>query len=147
MGPGAMASSGTEGGTPVDSASSDAITRGLRVRVHSAYVPERSRPAASYFFFAYRVQITNEGPIAVKLLSRHWFITDGDGNREEVRGPGVVGEQPFLEPNDTFTYTSACPLHTRTGTMNGLFQMLDINGERFDAEVAPFGLIFPGGPD
>ena len=131
----------------MDQSSSDAFTHGIRVRVHSAYVPERSKPAASYFFFAYRVQITNEGAIAVKLLSRHWFITDGDGNREEVRGPGVVGEQPFLEPDDTFTYTSACPLHTRSGTMSGVFHMLDINGKLFDAEVAPFGLVFPSPPE
>ena len=131
----------------VDPTASDAQTRGIRIRVNSAYVPERSKPTASYFFFAYRVQITNEGAIAVKLLSRHWFIRDGDGNQEEVRGPGVVGEQPFLEPDDTFTYTSACPLRTRTGTMKGLFAMLDINGVRFDAEVAPFGLVYPGTPD
>jgi len=122
---------------------SHALTRGVRVDVRSAYVPERSTPESGYFFFAYRVQITNESDIAVKLLSRHWVITDGEGNREDVRGPGVVGEQPFLAPSDTFTYTSACPLRTRNGTMAGSFQMLDINGERFDAEVGVFDLVYP----
>ena len=122
---------------------SHAVTRGVRVDVRSAYVPERSTPESGYFFFAYRVQIINEGGVAVKLLSRHWMITDGEGNREDVRGPGVVGEQPFLAPGDTFTYTSACPLRTRRGHMAGTFQMLDIEGDLFDAEVGVFGLVYP----
>ncbi len=122
---------------------SQAVTRGVRVDVRSAYVPERSTPESGYFFYAYRVQITNDGEVPVKLLSRHWQITDGEGNREDVRGPGVVGEQPFLAPGDTFSYTSACPLRTRHGTMGGTFQMLDIEGDLFDAEVGVFGLVYP----
>ena len=120
---------------------SNAVTRGVRVDVRSGYVPERSKPESGYYFFAYRVQITNEGEVDVKLLSRHWRIIDGEGNQEDVRGPGVVGEQPFLAPGDTFTYTSACPLRTPTGTMSGTFQMLAVDGTLFDAEVGVFSLV------
>ena len=125
--------------------SSEAVTRGVRVQAKSYYISERSAPERSFFFFAYQVTITNEGPDPVKLLSRHWLITDGAENVEEVRGPGVVGEQPLLTTGESFSYTSACPLPTPTGTLEGTYQMLGQNGERFDAEVSRFELAYREG--
>ena len=91
---------------------SDATTRGVRVQVQSSYVPERSSPRDSQYFFAYRIRITNAGDETVQLVSRHWVITDGNGDVEHVQGPGVVGEQPVLAPGQSFEYTSFCPLTT-----------------------------------
>jgi ApaG protein len=119
---------------------STAVTRGIRVEVKSEYLPERSDPQTQFYFFAYHVKISNEGNQSAQLLSRHWIITDGDGNVEEVKGPGVVGEQPNLEPGDSFEYTSACPLKTPMGNMHGTYQMALENGEKFDAEIAQFEL-------
>jgi len=123
-----------------------AITRGVQVEVASTYVPERSDPERDYYFFAYRVRISNVGDDVVQLVTRHWIITDADGRVEEVRGPGVVGETPVLQPGDAFAYTSACPLRTPVGTMHGTYQMLYPEDERpgFDAEIAPFRLAVPG---
>jgi ApaG protein len=123
--------------------SSEAVTEGVRVRVQSRYVPERSDPARNAWFFAYTILITNEGERTVQLLSRHWIITDGEGHTEHVRGPGVVGAQPVLPPGESFEYTSACPLRTAFGTMHGTYQMVTDDGERFDAEVAAFSLSTP----
>ena len=86
---------------------SEALTRGIRVKVRSEYVPERSEPADRRWFFAYWIEISNEGAETVQLLSRHWIITDGEGDTEEVRGPGVVGQQPTLKPGEAFEYSSA----------------------------------------
>jgi ApaG protein len=122
---------------------SDTITRGVRVVVRSAYVPERSSPRENHFFFAYRVRIANEGEETVRLVSREWIITDADGNVEQVNGPGVVGEQPTLEPGAHFEYTSFCPLPTSIGSMRGSYQMVTTRGERFDAAIAPFSLAVP----
>jgi ApaG protein len=122
---------------------SDITTRGVRVRVTSVYIPERSSPPESEFFFAYRVRISNEGTETVQLISRHWIITDSVGRVEEVKGPGVVGEQPVLGPGETFEYTSFCPLKTPIGSMHGTYQMVTANGDRFDAEIAPFSLAVP----
>jgi ApaG protein len=119
---------------------SEAVTHGIRVEVQSVFVPERSDPDDGQWFFAYRVRITNEGGETTQLLSRHWVIIDGSGRVEEVRGPGVVGEQPVLRPGETFEYTSACPLRTPEGTMHGTYQMVTSDGTRFDAEIAPFAL-------
>jgi ApaG protein len=119
---------------------SEAITRGIRVRVESSYVPERSEPERGSWFFIYTVEVANLGQETAQLVSRHWIITDADGTVREVRGPGVVGEQPTLEPGQSFTYTSACPLETPFGTMHGTYQMVTNTGERFDAEIAPFSL-------
>jgi len=119
---------------------SEAVTRGIRVEVQSVFVPERSDPDDAQWFFAYRVRITNEGDQPAQLVSRHWVIIDGHGRVEEVRGPGVVGEQPTLGPGEAFEYTSACPLRTPQGSMHGTYQMLGPGGERFDAEIAPFAL-------
>lgn len=108
------------------------------------YMPDRSDPGAGTFLFAYHITIQNEGDEPVKLLSRHWIITDGTGKQEQVRGPGVVGEQPHLQPGEGFRYTSACPLPTPVGSMQGSFQMLTDGGEAFDAEIQPFTLASPG---
>ncbi len=122
---------------------SEAVTRGVRVFVHSQYAPERSDPARNQWFFLYTITITNDGDETVQLLTRHWIITDGDGRIEEVRGPGVVGKQPILKPGESFEYTSGCPLTTPFGVMEGTYQMISEAGERFDAKVAPFTLSEP----
>jgi ApaG protein len=123
--------------------SSEAITNNVRVEVESQYVPERSQPFDSHWFFHYTVRITNEGEDTVQLLSRHWIITDATGHIEEVRGPGVVGEQPVLRPGESFQYTSSCPLKTSAGVMRGTYQMVTRSGDYFDVEIAPFALHEP----
>jgi ApaG protein len=122
---------------------SEAMTRGIRVRVRSDYAPERSQPSKSEWFFLYTITISNEGAETVQLLTRHWIITDATGHVEEVRGPGVVGKQPILRPGEAFEYTSGCPLTTPYGTMEGTYQMVTDTGERFDAAIAPFTLSEP----
>lgn len=122
---------------------STAITRGIRVDVAPEFLPGHSDPRHSHWMFAYDVTILNEGSERVQLISRHWTITDASGRVEEVRGPGVVGEQPVLEPGGTYSYRSGCPLSTPMGTMHGTYQMVTARGERFDAEIAPFTLIEP----
>jgi len=122
---------------------SSATTRGIRVEVSPRYHPEHSHPETGEWFFSYTVEIVNEGPVAVRLLSRHWVITDARGHVEHVRGAGVVGEQPHLEPGERFRYTSFCPLPTSLGAMHGTYTMETADGERFEAQVAPFGLVDP----
>jgi len=122
---------------------SEATTRGIRVEVTSAYLPERSAPEEGRFLFAYFVRISNVGMERAQLVSRHWIITDADGDEEQVVGPGVVGEQPVLDPGDTFEYSSFCPLPTPVGSMRGTYQMVTGNGETFDAAIAPFTLAVP----
>jgi ApaG protein len=122
---------------------SDATTRGVRVSVHSEYAPGRSRPQDNQWFFVYTITIRNEGAVTVQLVTRHWIITDANGKVEEVRGPGVVGQQPVLNPGDEFTYTSGCPLTTPFGTMQGTYQMITAAAEEFDARIAPFTLSEP----
>ena len=122
---------------------SEAVTRQIRVSVTAEYSPERSKPAESQWFFVYTITIGNEGTVPVQLLTRHWIITDGAGHIEEVKGPGVVGQQPTLGPGETFTYTSGCPLTTPFGMMQGTYQMTTTDGERFDATIAPFTLSEP----
>ena len=119
---------------------SEAVTRNLRVQVKARFIPERSKPDERLWFFTYAIRITNEGDEPVQLVSRHWVITDSMGKVEEVRGPGVVGQQPHLEPGESFEYTSACPLRTSFGTMQGTYQMITAGGVRFDARIAPFAL-------
>lgn len=120
----------------------EAITRGVRVEVESVYDGERSAPQESYYFFAYRVAITNLGSSRVQLLSRRWLITDADGKVQEVEGPGVVGQQPVLVPGQTFEYTSFCPLKTPLGWMQGSYRMTSADGT-FDAEIPRFALTVP----
>lgn len=126
-----------------DMFTSVATTRGVRVEVASEFDPNRSNPAESQWFFLYTVTITNDGQDTVQLQSRHWVITDGEGEVEEVRGPGVVGQQPILAPGDSFTYTSGCPLPTSFGTMEGTYQMITRGGETFKARIAAFTLSEP----
>jgi ApaG protein len=118
---------------------SDAVTHSIRVEVMSRHSPENSRQQGEWVF-EYTVRITNQGSATVQLLSRHWIITDAFDHVEEVQGPGVVGEQPVLAPGQSFQYSSWCPLKTPTGMMRGSYQMVREDGERFDAEIAPFGL-------
>jgi ApaG protein len=125
--------------------SSEAVTEGIRVRVQARYVPERSNPGEGNWFFAYTVRIANESERTVRLVSRHWIITDANGHEEQVRGPGVVGATPRLAPGEGFEYTSACPLRTAFGTMHGTYQMTTEGGESFDVEIAPFALSEPYG--
>ena len=122
---------------------SEAVTNHVRVEVESQYAPERSQPFQNEWFFDYTVRITNERDETVQLLSRHWIITDATGHVEEVRGPGVVGEQPVLGPGESFQYTSGCPLRTSTGVMRGTYQMVTEDGDHFDIEIAPFALHEP----
>lgn len=123
--------------------SSEALTRGVRVRVHARYSPEHSHPASNRWFFLYTVTITNDGPETVQLISRHWIITDATGHVEEVKGPGAVGQQPVLEPGHSFEYTSGCPLTSPYGSMRGTYQMITSHGATFDAEIASFSLKGP----
>ena len=120
--------------------SSEATTRGVHVQVESVFDPERSSPEQSRWFFLYTVTISNQGVDTVRLISRHWIITDGEGHVEEIKGPGVVGEQPILEPGQSFQYTSGCPLPTAFGFMRGTYQMAVPGGESFDAQIADFEL-------
>jgi ApaG protein len=122
---------------------SEAVTRGIRVRVRARYSKENSNPAAHHWVFLYTVTIVNEGPEKVQLTTRHWIITDANGEVEEVRGPGVVGKQPMLEPGQSFEYTSGCPLKTPFGSMHGSYRMLTPGGDEFDAEIAGFALRQP----
>lgn len=122
---------------------SEAVTRQIRVSVQAEYSPEHSNPTISQWFFLYTIQIANEGEDTVQLISRHWIIRDATDKVEEVRGLGVVGKQPVLEPGDAFEYTSGCPLTTPWGTMQGTYQMTTADGEQFNVEIAPFDLRAP----
>ena len=122
---------------------SEAVTNNIRVEVLSRYSPENSRPLQDVWVFEYTVRITNQGLETVQLISRHWIITDALENTTEVRGPGVVGEQPVLAPGESFKYSSWCPLKTSTGLMQGTYQMVRAGGDQFDIEIAPFALRAP----
>jgi len=128
---------------PARAPMSEAVTNSIRVEVLSRYSPENSRPLEDTWVFEYTVRITNQGSETVQLLSRHWIITDGLDHTSEVKGPGVVGEQPVLQPGGSFKYSSWCPLHTPLGTMRGTYQMEGPRGKRFDIEIAPFALKAP----
>lgn len=128
---------------PLHASSSEAVTNNVRVEVESQYAPEYSQPFQHEWFFHYTVRITNEGTETVQLLTRHWIITDATDHVEEVKGQGVIGEQPVLGPGESFQYTSGCPLKTPTGTMRGTYQMCTPDGDRFEIEIAPFALHEP----
>ncbi len=119
---------------------SEAVTDDIRVEVMSSYSPENSRPLEGEWAFQYTVRITNLGSETVQLLNRHWVITDSEDHVEEVRGPGVVGEQPVLAAGQSFKYSSWCHLKTPVGMMYGTYEMERANGSRFDIEIAPFAL-------
>ena len=121
-----------------------AITRSIEVNVEPHYMADRSDPAEDRYVWAYRVTIDNQSEDIVKLLSRYWHITDGTGRVEEVRGPGVVGEQPELNPGDSYKYTSGCPLSTPSGIMVGAYTMRNSRGEIFDIDIPAFSLDIPG---
>ncbi|MBZ0115263.1 MAG: Co2+/Mg2+ efflux protein ApaG [Thermoanaerobaculia bacterium] len=117
-----------------------AVTEGIRITVRSEYDPSRSAPDRQLWIFLYTVTIENEGEEIVQLLDRHWIITNESGSVQEVKGPGVVGEQPTLPPGGSFEYTSACPLNTPTGTMRGLYTLVRSDGRSFQARVGEFHL-------
>ncbi len=121
----------------------ESVTKGIRVRVEPEYLEDQSSPDEGYFFWSYTVEISNDTEIAVELRSRLWQITDAQGCREEVRGPGVVGQTPRIEPGETFTYTSGCPLRTPSGIMVGSYQMVDSDGNLFDVAIPAFSLDSP----
>ena len=121
----------------------EAVTRGIRISVTPQYLDDQSAPEDSEFFWAYTIEITNETKEAVQLRSRVWHITDGLGNTEEVRGPGVVGEQPVIIPGGSFSYTSGCPLGTPSGIMVGSYQMEGEDGALFDVAIPAFSLDCP----
>jgi ApaG protein len=126
--------------TVVAETTSSALTHGIRVRVQSLYLAEQSSPPDDRYVFAYTISISNEGARTAQLRTRHWIITNGHGGVEEVRGDGVVGEQPKLAPGQTFQYTSGCVLGTPVGTMQGSYRFWRDDGSYFDAEIATFSL-------
>jgi len=115
----------------------------IKIEAESRYVPEQSDPKANYYFFAYRIKITNMGKEASQLLNRHWVITDGHGRVNEVKGEGVVGAQPTIEPGETYEYSSFCPLETPTGIMTGSYEMMRKTGEKYNVEIPSFFLVEP----
>jgi ApaG protein len=122
---------------------SEAVTRGIRVQVQAEFSPAHSHPDQHHWFFLYTVSISNESDQTAQLVTRHWVINDASGQVEEVRGPGVVGQQPVIEPGQSFEYTAGCPLTTPYGSMRGSYQMVTADGSRFDAEIAEFALRAP----
>lgn len=120
-----------------------ATTRSIQVTVEPTFVEDESSPGNHRFFWAYAIEIANNGDEAVRLRSRHWRITDANGRTEEVRGAGVVGKQPMLKPGEVFSYTSGCPLTTPSGIMVGSYQMQDEKGEEFTIAIPAFSLDMP----
>ncbi len=129
---------------PIDTASSDLANPRIRVEVETSYIEEQSDPRDKRFVFSYTITIRNEGRTPARLMTRHWIITDANGNVKETRGDGVVGEQPYLKPGQGFRYSSGAVIETPVGTMQGSYQMVADDGERFDAPIAPFRLAMPG---
>jgi ApaG protein len=117
-----------------------AVTRKIEVTVTPRFVSERSSPSNGYYFWAYTIDITNLGDETVQLKTRHWRITDALGRLQEVRGPGVVGEEPVIKPGESFEYTSGVPLPTASGFMVGTYGLITMAGERFDIEIPAFSL-------
>jgi ApaG protein len=115
----------------------------VTVAARAIYVADQSDPSRNQYVFAYTITVTNTGSIAVRLLSRHWIITDGDHHVQEVKGQGVVGQQPLLKPGESFEYTSGANLPTAVGTMRGTYQMVADDGQAFDATIPPFTLSVP----
>ena len=122
---------------------SDTTTRGIRIQVKSSYLADRSSPRDGQYLFAYHVRIANIGTETAQLVSREWVITSAEGEVERVKGPGVVGEHPVLAPGASFEYTSYCPLKTAVGSMHGSYQMVTADGQKFNAQIAPFTLAAP----
>ena len=116
----------------------------IDVSVTTRYLAEHSNPKDDRYVFAYDITIRNNGEYSAQLLSRHWIITDGDGKTQEVRGSGVVGEQPVIDADDEYSYSSGTLMTTRVGFMQGSYQMQTDDGATFDAPIAPFRLVVPG---
>jgi ApaG protein len=116
----------------------------IRVEVETSYIEEQSDPRDKRFVFSYTITIRNDGPVPARLMTRHWIITDANGNVKEMRGDGVVGEQPYLKPGQGFRYSSGAVIETPVGTMQGSYQMVADGGRQFDAPIAPFRLAMPG---
>jgi ApaG protein len=116
----------------------------ISVEVETTYVDEQSDPNERRYVFSYTITIRNEGAVPARLLTRHWIITDANGKVQEVRGDGVVGEQPHLKPGQGFRYSSGAVLETPVGAMQGSYEMIDDEGQRFDAPIQPFRLAMPG---
>jgi ApaG protein len=121
----------------------EATTHDITVRVSVSYLPEQSEPAHGRWFWAYHIRIENDGDQPVQLLTRHWVITDGRGGIEEVKGDGVVGDQPMIDPGDSYDYVSGCPLKTASGSMEGSYGMMNVDGEHFDIDIPLFPLHAP----
>jgi len=121
-------------------------TEQIDITVEPEFLPDRSEPDSGRWFWAYTIRIRNNGTRTVQLLHRHWRITDANGRLEEVKGPGVVGEQPILRPGDTFAYTSGCPLPTPSGIMVGAYRFVDEDGRPFDVAIPAFSLDSPQSP-
>ncbi|HEY5972086.1 MAG TPA: Co2+/Mg2+ efflux protein ApaG [Pseudoxanthomonas sp.] len=115
----------------------------IEINIATRFLDDQSAPEDGRFVFAYTIHIHNRGRVPARLLGRHWLITDANGKTQEVRGEGVVGEQPWLRPGDDFEYTSGAVLETAIGTMQGSYDMLADDGTRFDAPIAPFTLSVP----
>ncbi len=115
----------------------------IQVTVTTQYIEAESNPEASRFVFSYTILIENKGDIAAKLLSRHWIITDANNRVQEVKGKGVIGEQPYLRPGQSFRYTSGTMLETPVGSMQGTYQMIADDDHHFDAIIEPFSLALP----
>ncbi len=116
----------------------------IGIDVETTYLDDQSEPREQRYVFAYTITIRNEGEVPAKLLTRHWIITDANGRVQEVRGDGVVGEQPYLKPGQGFRYSSGAVLETPVGTMQGSYQMIADDGAQFDAPIAAFRLAMPG---
>ncbi len=116
----------------------------IRVEVDTSYLEDQSDPKEQRYVFSYTITIRNEGSVPARLLTRHWIITDSNGKVQEVRGEGVVGEQPYLKPGQGFRYSSGAVLETPVGAMQGSYQMVADDGEQFDAPISPFRLAMPG---
>jgi ApaG protein len=116
----------------------------IRVDVDTTYLEDQSDPKEQRYVFSYTITIRNEGEVPARLLTRHWIITDSNGKVQEVRGEGVVGEQPYLKPGQGFRYSSGAVLETPVGAMQGSYQMVSDDGEQFDAPISPFRLAMPG---
>ena len=123
--------------------SHNATTNDVVVRVAVSFLPEQSEPSKGRWFWAYHIRIENEGERRVKLVSREWIIRDGRGGRHEVRGEGVVGEKPVIDPGQSFDYVSGCPLSTPTGAMEGRYFMVGADGSSFAVDIPRFPLIAP----
>lgn len=132
------------GRRPNDDGVYEAQTRGFVVRVRPSYLAEQSAPEERRFVWAYRVEIENRSAEPAQLISRHWIITDATGRVEEVKGLGVVGEQPTIQPGDSFAYSSGCPLQTPSGMMEGRYLMITDSGDRFEIDIPAFSLDLPG---